>query len=650
MSLFDLLGKKRAQSTSSNLNRVPRQIKPIEAITGGVHKFVSPLPSFEGVVKDAQFLESNSKDSGINLSNLVSASVPVDIDYTEVIAKREIIVNGNVNNQSDVVFDKQQLGVILNYRSEVLGVVTKGIKDKCLVLDLGYNSAAILCVPDFFNSGQLQAVRLTLTNSRAMTIAHERIVEPTLLVSLIQEVQRATTKSAQSVDIAAGEDARNLGLFNDIISGAYLIGATDIHFSIGGDAAETALVRLRLFGRMSTWKDFPTANLKAALAAGYSAKSVAGTNSEPDWSVSKPCSTITRHEIVDSASRRRSVSGRFTSRPTVGGGCKVSVRLLDTDVRNVHIPSLVDLGYAPSQIRDQLMPALRKNEGCILIAGGTGSGKSTTLRTFMNELPDKERLERYSVEDPVEYRLPGVEQLSIQRSSDASDSKTKLQFTAALRDLMRMDPDVVMIGEIRDEETSTLTTEMVNTGHRVLTTVHGNDCIDVLDRMTGKTLAVPASSLGSGRYLLACLYQKLLPLLCPGCKRPAHGWLSKGQTEGVRRFGIDVGTLFVADPNGCSQCSIEGIKPTGTKGLTVVSEVLTPNRQMLELIRNREWPKLRDEWRSTRRTNFGDEDMTGKTAFEHAIFKMSRGLIDINDIESDFVPLDTYVIHQVQGA
>lgn len=545
----------------------------------------------------------------------------------------------------DPISDRKNLDdEILNYRAEVLGVVTRSAKDKCLVLDLGFNAAALITVSEFTHTGLYETVKQTLIQSRSMTIAYERTVTPELFQDLLHEVQKLSSRTAQTIQSSMSEETRNLVLFNDLVSGAYLLGATDIHFTVNGDLTQSSFVRLRIYGRMSSWKVLPTPHVKAALAAGYSSKSVPGTNSEPDWTVTKPCSTITKHEIEDSLRRKRGVSGRFTSRPTVDGGCKVSIRLLDTDVRDVRIPTLQELGYAPSHIKDQLLPALRKNEGAILIAGGTGSGKSTTLRTFMHQLPDKERLERYSVEDPVEYVLPGVVQLSIQRSSDSSEETTRLQFTAALRDLMRMDPDAVMIGEIRDEETANLTTEMVNTGHRVLTTVHGNGNIDVLDRLTGKKLAVAPSTLGSGKFLLACMYQKLLPLLCPACKKPAKGFLTPEQIEGVRKFGLDPGTLFVADEQGCEYCRLDGIEPTGTKGLTVVAEVMTPTREMLEHIRSQNWPAARDMLRSQRRSDFGDEDMTGKTAFEHAVFKMSRGLIDINDIERDFEPLNNYEI------
>jgi type II secretory ATPase GspE/PulE/Tfp pilus assembly ATPase PilB-like protein len=402
---------------------------------------------------------------------------------------------------------------------------------------------------------------------------------------------------------------------------------------------------------MSDWKSFPTKTMLPALAAGYSSLSVAGTNTDPDWAPSKACSTITHHDVIGANGRKRSISGRFTSRPTVDSGCKVAIRLLDTDVRDVRIPSLIELGFEHSHVNEQLTPALQKNQGLILLAGGTGSGKSTTLRTLMHDLPDKESLERYSVEDPVEYVLPGVIQLSIQRGSDESEESTRLKFTAALRDLMRMDPDAVMIGEIRDGETARLATEMVNTGHRVLSTVHGNGNIDVLDRLTGATLGVSSNTLASSSYLLCVVYQKLLPKLCPKCKQPAKGKLTPQQAKAVvQRFGLDPATLFVANPTGCEHCNLPEIAPSGTNGLTVVAEVMTTDQHILDLIREMRWNAARDYWRSQRRTGYGDPDMTGKTALEHAIYKMSRGLVSINDIERDFEPLATYPLLDLEAA
>lgn len=539
----------------------------------------------------------------------------------------------------------ESVHALLSELGECRGVmaeaVPKASQDKCLVLDLGFSTVILLALPSFASTVHHASVKHHLA-SRGLSIAKELLANEEVL----REVEQ-TLRNQRSSGRPRIEDMRNKTLYGELVEGAYKLGATDLHIVYREGTSD---VRLRLYGRMVDWKSLPSEHIRGALAAGYSSMIVEGTNSEPDWSPSKPCSAITEHQVHDSLGKSRRISGRFTSRPTVDGGCKTSIRILETDVKNVRVPSLEELGYAPSHIQDQLNPALRKNQGCILISGGTGSGKSMTLRTFMDNLPDKEGLERYSVEDPVEYVLPGVVQLSIQRASDASEESTRRVFTSALRDLMRMDPDAVMIGEIRDEETARLASELVNTGHRVLSTVHGNGAIDVLDRLTGKTLAVAPETIASGSYLLACMYQKLLPLLCPECKQPAKERLTFEQRQGIARFGLDAGTLFVARPGGCPHCKLRDISATGTRGLTVVAEVVTPTPELLGHVRCRNWQAARTAWRSLRKAGYAEADMTGKTAFEHALYKMSRGLIDINDIERDFEPLKTYDMGEVQGA
>jgi type II secretory ATPase GspE/PulE/Tfp pilus assembly ATPase PilB-like protein len=322
------------------------------------------------------------------------------------------------------------------------------------------------------------------------------------------------------------------------------------------------------------------------------------------------------------------------------------VRLLENDPRG-RVASLAALGYEKSQITGPLMFALQKNSGMIAMVGGTGSGKSTTLKTMMNELPQKDKLKRYSVEDPVEYRMPGVRQISIQRGADDDESEVKRKFHSALRMLVRLDPDVAMIGEIRDSQSGELASEMVQTGHRVLTTVHGDGVVDAMSRMTGRLINIAPEILSTRKFLSAIMYQKLLPILCPHCKKPAAEVMPVAELDVIRtRFELDTSLMFCSSESGCDQCRVDGIESGGTTGLTVAAEIFVPNDESLDLIRVRDWAGIEAAWRKTRRTGFGDSDMTGKTAFEHALYKASIGLVDPRDIERDFEAFTSYQIFE----
>ena len=202
-----------------------------------------------------------------------------------------------------------------------------------------------------------------------------------------------------------------------------------------------------------------------------------------------------------------------------------------------------------------------------------------------------------------------------------------------------------MIGEIRDTESARIATELTQTGHRVLSTVHGEGCVDVLSRMTGDLLQVPADILGTKKYLTAVIYQKLLPLLCPHCKVPARALLTKEKQRLLtEKFCVDVGNMYMANAEGCDECRLNGAVTEGTKGQTLVAEILTPDDAMRVEMREKNWPEVERLWRSARSKPFGHSDMTGKTAFEHALSKATQGLIDPNDIEADFEPFETYQI------
>lgn len=446
-------------------------------------------------------------------------------------------------------------------------------------------------------------------------------------------------KRRGAVNLVIKDDDRNLALYEDLIRGAFNIGATDVHFEMNFSGRTE--VRLRLFGRMRPWKTFETDLLLDAVGAGYFGKTKTGTASAASWSKERSLNTITEHTI-DGVQ----VNGRFSTYPVIGG-LDVVVRLLKNDVDATKVPSLRDLGYAESHITTGLKLAIEKNSGIIAVVGSTGSGKSTSLKTLMNDLPNKEQLKRFSVEDPVEYIMPGVRQISIQRGADDDAAEVKKKFLSALRMIVRMDPDVVMIGEIRDSETAEMASELVQTGHRVLTTMHGDNIIDSLSRMTGRLINIPPELLGTKNYLSAVMYQKLMPVLCDGCKVPAATVLKPKVIEVLqRKFSLNVDSMSCASPDGCPDCRVEGMASEGTKGLTVAAEILVPTPAVRDAIRSKDWELVERLWRGARTTGFDDPDMTGKTAFEHALYKASIGMVDPRDIERDFEAFSSYSIFE----
>jgi len=522
-----------------------------------------------------------------------------------------------------------------NWRAAVPGLVADADRERCIVLDREYSSVLILATPEFYASGA-HSVLVSKVRQKRLSVEAERVADQSVIAQA-HEVNEGKRRGA--VNMVIKDDDRNLALYEDLIRGAFNLGATDIHFEMNFNGRTE--VRLRLFGRMRPWKTFETDLLLDAVGAGYFGKTKRGTASAASWSPERSLNTITEHTI-DGVQ----VNGRFSTYPVIGG-LDVVVRLLKNDPNSAKVASLPDLGYADSQIGAELKLAIGKNSGMLAIAGSTGSGKSTTLKTLMNELPHKEQLKRFSVEDPVEYLIPGVRQISIQRGADDDAADVKKKFLSALRMLVRMDPDVVMIGEIRDSETAEIGSEMVQTGHRVLTTIHGDNVIDALSRMTGRLINIPPELMATRNYLSALMYQKLMPVLCEHCKVPANTVLNSSTIDVLQnKFSLNIATMHCAAADGCPECRVEGMPSEGTKGLTVVAEILVPTPAIREGIKAKDWLLVEQLWRGARTSNFDEPDMTGKTAFEHALYKASIGMIDPRDIERDFEAFSSYSVFE----
>ena len=217
-------------------------------------------------------------------------------------------------------------------------------------------------------------------------------------------------------------------------------------------------------------------------------------------------------------------------------GERVVMRLLDKDNAGL---TLTDLGL-DDKAREVLERALKEPNGIVLVTGPTGSGKTTTLYAGLRSLNDGQR-NILTVEDPVEYAVDGVGQTQV-------NSKVGLDFAAGLRAILRQDPDVVMVGEIRDKETADIAVQASLTGHLVLSTVHTNDSIGAITRM--RDMGVEPFLLAST--LRGVIAQRLVRRLCPHCKREAEIDPALGAILGIKPGRT------VYEPVGCKQCGETG--------------------------------------------------------------------------------------------
>lgn len=284
-------------------------------------------------------------------------------------------------------------------------------------------------------------------------------------------------------------------LVDRILRAGLLLHASDVHFDPAADAVR---VRFRIDGQLEEVLRIP-----AAMAA----------------------ATVSRLKVLaalDIAERRAPQDGAFTWRMVGGGevgpldvrmatlpvrhGERVTLRLLETGGRRL---TLDDLGM-DAEVRDAFERVLERPHGLVLLTGPTGSGKTTTLYAAIRRLLEIAPLNIVTVEDPIEYEIPGVAQAEV-------DSVDKVNFAKALRALLRHDPDVVMIGEIRDAESLDAAVKAALTGHLVLSTLHANGAKASVERLVDLGLD-PHLVTSTLRLALA---QRLVRRLCPACREPA---------------------------------------------------------------------------------------------------------------------------------
>ncbi len=332
-------------------------------------------------------------------------------------------------------------------------------------------------------------------------------------------------------------------LVNALLVDAIKIGASDIHFEPEGSFLR---LRYRIDGHMVQVRSFHRDYWNAMLVRVkiMSGMNIAETRNPQDGRI-----TFT---VLG-----REVDFRVATQPTVHGE-NVVMRLLD---RAALVP-LELLGFSDHNV-SELKKMLKRPEGIIIVTGPTGSGKTTTLYSVLNYINGIDT-NIMTLEDPVEYQLPLIRQSNVREG-------TGLDFSNGIRSLMRQDPDIIFVGEVRDEETALMAMRAALTGHQVFTTLHTNDALGAIPRLGD--IGVPAHLLAGS--LIGCLAQRLVRRLCVHCKKPYTATPEECQILGVHADNPP--TLY--DAEGCQRCGQKGYK-----GRTAIAEILRMDRGMDELI------------------------------------------------------------------
>jgi type IV pilus assembly protein PilB len=360
--------------------------------------------------------------------------------------------------------------------------------------------------------------------------------------SLGADVITISPTTAQDVASVSANDAPVIRLVNTILEQAVREKASDIH--IEPSEAETK-VRLRIDGSLFNSTDIPR-NLHAPLIARIKILS--------EMDISEKRRPQDGRILIMVSGKK--IDLRVSTLPSVNGE-KAVLRLLVQDSEHVGIDKL---GFDEQQLK-LLRHAIGAAHGILLITGPTGSGKSTTLYSLL-EIINRPEDNIITIEDPVEYTMKGLTQVQI-------NEKIGYTFGSALRSILRQDPDIIMVGEMRDTETAHLAVRAALTGHLVLSTLHTNDAPSSINRLVD--MGVPNFLLASS--IRAIAGQRLVRKLCPNCKKE-----SEVSEEVSKEVGIPAGTKSYL-PVGCPGCRF-----TGYSGRTVISEVMMIDPVLREMI------------------------------------------------------------------
>ncbi len=375
-------------------------------------------------------------------------------------------------------------------------------------------------------------------------VARQTIVDMKLQELATQEVEDDEADKIAAIN--EEESAPVVRLVKSLLSGAINSGSSDIHLE---PHKPEIRVRYRVDGQLQQVMTIPNHIEEAVIAR----IKVMG-----DMDTTETRRPQDGHISLED--NGKTVNFRISTIPTVQGE-KVVMRLIDEGSK---VFRMEQLGFSDAD-RVRLQELIDKPHGMLVVTGPTGSGKSTTLYAMLSELNQVHR-NIVTVEDQVEYRLPGITQVH-------SDNDFGLGFANALKYIMRQDPDVIMVGEIRDHETATTAVQAALTGHLLISTLHTNDAVGAVARLND--LGIDHFRIGGS--LLGSVAQRLLRLICPFCKQPAQA--NQTMLDAIsRRCEIPLDAVFYHG-RGCNKCL-----GSGYQGRVPVFEIMVNTVRMAEAI------------------------------------------------------------------
>ncbi len=489
-------------------------------------------------------------------------------------------------------------------------IVVSDIQKRQLAI---FDNGVVLFVGDYRWSPEFKAI-VAQARSDGHKIGRMVPVAVTALESLYREHGGAQAREGAKLDIE-----RQVAL-SDLIRRASLERASDIQIIVNKAYAD---IRIRVFGRMKDMESRRSTDGMAIIMAAFAVASDIGSSSSLT-SAMQGALTVksgllpTGVELI-----------RLQYAPGSDGYGALVMRLkYEAPADEIEIDRL---GYNAQHIQDISIMRKRTN-GMYVLAGKVSSGKSTTLQRVLNKMVvDKNReISMFTIEEPIELNLPGAIQVPAKKNPDGTDG-----FSVAMKTSLRMDPNIIVLGEVRSQELASLAIQAVMTGHALWTTIHAGTALGILDRLTD--LGVESWKLVDPTVIRGLVYQRLTGVLCTSCRITFAQAVAEGSldadlaTRAMTLFGKGADDMYVRGP-GCPRCKL------GLSGRTVVAETVLTDPTLLELYAAGDRTGMRKYWLKER----SEGGLGGVPVLHHALSKVGAGICDLNEVEEEVDLLDVY--------
>lgn len=497
-------------------------------------------------------------------------------------------------------------------------IVGDALRKEMAVMRISDSDQVVLVVSSKHFRAASHVAMLERIKKSGLGLLKEYTADSGLIASLYSS---GVDRDGQTVDGGLAKD------LDALIERAISINASDIHVNIRRDGTSVYMRRNSRLTEVTQWHSTYAREMIRAIHTIADDDAKEGVFSDLEG----------QSMMVSRYINGQLVKLRCQTTPIYPGGMDFVARVLKSGSNSKPIP-FDKLGYARSHI-EMLEWMMRSPWGVTVFAGETGSGKSTSLFTMMTSLAASNVGSKlYTVEDPPEYDMSpyGISQIPASSRRGNGNSKEASPFYNALRSLMRLDPDLAMVGEIRDSDSADAVVNLVRSGHKIVTTVHASGALSILERLM--TFGVDITTMTSRGFIAGLIAQRLAPVLCPHCKvdyNPQMDIPISGIHERIKAVTTDGDTLFMAGA-GCEHCD-----NTGISGQTVLAEMVIMDGKLLELLRDSDFNGAYEYWRSFRQPTIADINgsMVGMTMLEHGILKMRMGLLAPDELELRVGPL-----------